>query len=272
MTGVDGTVALVTGGSRGIGQAISLALADAGCNVAVNYRSAEDAAREVVAAVEARGRKAVAVRGDVTNPDAAASVVADAEEQLGPIGVLVNNVGEFRLAPLGAMSYQQWREVIDSNLSSAFLMCGLVLPGMRTRRYGRIVNIGLGPVHLVRAAPNVAAYAIAKTGIVVLTMSLAAEEAPHGVLVNCVSPGLIDNGFLPPEQARWMHKRVPMGRLGAAEEVARAVTFLVSDQASYVSGANLTVSGGWDWFNRPTDHDGDVTALFLGGATEGDEA
>ena len=265
MSGSHDTAALVTGGSRGIGRAISLALAEAGWKVAVNYRSAADAASEVVRQIESRGGTAVAVPGDVTEEEAAGSVVASVEEQLGPLGVLVNNVGEFRLAPLGAMSYKQWREVIDSNLSSAFLMSHLVLPGMRRRRYGRIVNIGLGPVHLVRAAPNVAAYAVAKTGVVVMTMSLAAEEAPHGILVNCVSPGLIDNGFLPPEQASWMHKRVPMGRLGEADEVAKAVVFLVSEQASYVSGANLTVSGGWDWFNRPTDHDGDVTGLFLDG-------
>jgi 3-oxoacyl-[acyl-carrier protein] reductase len=89
------------------------------------------------------------------------------------------------------------------------------------------------------------------------------EEAAHGITVNCVSPGLIDNGHLPPEQAEWMHKRVPMGRLGRPGEVADAVAFLVSEQASYVTGANLTVSGGWDWLNRPTDHDGDVTGLFL---------
>jgi NAD(P)-dependent dehydrogenase (short-subunit alcohol dehydrogenase family) len=257
------TTALVTGGSRGLGSAIAVALAAAGCDVAVNYRSAEDAAAAVVGKVEATGRRGVAVRGDVTDPDDAARVVAQAQERLGPIGVLVNNVGEFHFARLGSMSYDEWRQVIDSNLGSAFLMTQLVLPGMRERRYGRIVNIGLGPVHLVRAAPNVAAYAVAKTGVVVLTLSLAVEEAPHGITVNCVSPGLIDNGYLPPEQAQWMHRRVPMGRLGQPDEVARAVAFLASDQASYVSGANLTVSGGWDWFNRPTDHDGDVTGLFL---------
>jgi 3-oxoacyl-[acyl-carrier protein] reductase len=255
--------ALVTGGSRGIGSAIAFALGESGLAVAVNYRSDRDAAETVVARIEASGGHAVAIAGDVTDPDRAAAVVASTEERLGPIRVLVNNVGEFAFAPLGTMSYPDWRQVLGSNLDTAFLMSRLVLPGMRQRRYGRIVNIGLGPVHLVRAAPNVAAYAVAKTGVVVLTLSLAAEEAPYGITVNCVSPGLIDNGYLPPDQAQWMHKRVPMGRLGQPDEVARAVAFLASDQASYVSGANLTVSGGWDWFNRPTDHDGDVTGLFL---------
>ncbi len=200
----------------------------------------------------------------MTEPDSVARAVAETEERLGPIEVLVNNVGEFFLKPLSSMSLDEWRFVIDSNLSSAFYTSRAVLPGMRRRKRGRIVNVGLSPVHMVRAAPNVAAYAVAKTGIVVMSLSMAVEEAPYGITVNCVSPGLIDNGHLPPEQGRWMRKRVPMGRMGRAEEVAEAVVFLVSDRASYVSGANLAVSGGWDWQNRPTDHDDDVAGLFLG--------
>lgn len=255
--------ALVTGASRGLGRDIAARLAALGWPVAVNYRTNEAAAAEVVASIEAAGGRAVAVGADVADPDAAASAVRETEERLGPLEVLVNNVGDFWFKPLGAMGVDEWRHVIDSNLSSAFYVTRAALPGMRRRRRGRVVNIGLSPVGLVRPAPNVAAYAVAKTGVVVLTMSLAAEEAAHGINVNCVSPGLIDNGHLPPEQAEWMRKRVPMGRLGRGEEVADAVAFLVSDQAAYVCGANLTVSGGWDWLSRPTDHDGDVTALFL---------
>ena len=258
-------VALVTGGSRGIGAGIALALGAAGWDVAVNYRSDAEAAQGVVKALVERGRRALAVAADVTDPDAVAAMVERVEGELGPLGALVNNVGEFFFKPVAAMSYDEWRHVIDSNLTSAFVTSSAVLPRMRARRYGRVVNIGLGPVHHVRAAPNIAAYAVAKTGIVVLTLSMAAEEAPYGVTVNCVSPGLIDNGFLPPDQDGWMRKRVPMGRLGEPAEVGDAVAFLVSEKASYVSGANLTVSGGWDWFNRPVDHDGDVTALFLEG-------
>jgi NAD(P)-dependent dehydrogenase (short-subunit alcohol dehydrogenase family) len=125
-----------------------------------------------------------------------------------------------------------------------------------------VTNIGLSPVHLVRGAPNLAAYTIAKTGIVILSRTLAVEEAPYGIRVNCVSPGLIDNGMLAPEQEKWMRERVPAGRLGTAEEVAEAVAFLFSDRASYISGANLSVSGGWDWEDRPTEHDGHVSGLF----------
>jgi NAD(P)-dependent dehydrogenase (short-subunit alcohol dehydrogenase family) len=256
--------ALVTGAARGIGRAIAEAFGEAGWDVAVNYRSSEEDAAEVVERIRGRGRKAVAVAADVTDPDGAAGAIAEAEERLGPIEALVNNVGDFFFKPLAAMSHAEWQHVLDSNLSSAFLTSRAVLPGMRRRARGCIVNIGLSPVHLVRGAPNVAAYAVAKTGVVVMTLTMATEEAPYGVRVNCVSPGLIDTGYLPPEQAEWMRKRVPMGRLGRPEEVADAVLFLVSERASYVSGANLTVSGGWDWQNRPTDHDGDVTRLFLG--------
>lgn len=262
-TGTPGGVALVTGASRGIGAVIAEALGGAGWDVAVNYRSDEVAAREVAGRIEAGGRRAVAIQADVSRPEEAGAAVAEARDRLGPVEVLVNNVGEFFFKPLGAMTPDEWRLVIDSNLSSAFYLSQAVLPQMRGRRRGRVVNVGLGPVSLVRAAPNVAAYAIAKTGVVVLTSSMAVEEAPYGITVNCVSPGLIDNGYLPAEQADWMKARVPMGRLGRAEEVADAVLYLVSDRASYVSGANLSVSGGWDWLNRPTDHDGDVTGLFL---------
>ena len=256
--------ALVTGAARGIGRAIAEALGEAGWDVAVNYRSSADEAREVVERIRAGGREAAAVAADVTDPDGAAGAVAEAEERLGPVDVLVNNVGDFFFKPLAAMTPDEWRHVLDSNLSSAFLTSRAVLPGMRRRGRGSIVNIGLSPVSMIRGAPNVAAYAVAKTGIVVMSLTMATEEAPHGIRVNCVSPGLIDTGYLPPEQAEWMQKRVPMGRMGRPEEVAEAVLFLASERASYVSGANLTVSGGWDWQNRPTDHDGDVTRLFLG--------
>jgi 3-oxoacyl-[acyl-carrier protein] reductase len=238
-------------------------------DVAINYRSDGEAADAVVRGIRGAGRRAVAVAADVTVPEAAARAVANAEEELGPLDVLVNNVGDFFFKPLGAMTDDEWRHVIDSNLSSAFFTSRAVLPGMRERGRGCIVNIGLGPAQLVRGAPNIAAYAVAKTGIVVLSLSMAAEEAPYGIRVNCVSPGLIDTGYLPPEQAEWMLKRVPMGRMGRPEEVADAVVFLASERASYVSGANLTVAGGWDWQNRPTDHDGDVTRLFLGEERDG---
>lgn len=255
-------VALVTGGGRGIGRAISQRLAASGLTVAVNYRSDGAAADDLVKEIRAAGGRASAHRADVRSSAHTRELVAQVEREHGSVDVLVNNVGEFSLSSVAATSDEHWHDVLESNLSSAFYACKAVLPGMRRRGFGRIVNIGLSPVAQVRGAPNLAPYSIAKTGIVILSKSLAVEEAAHGITVNCVSPGLIDNGFLPPEQEGWMRKRVPSGRLGRPEEVADAVDFLVSERAGYVSGANLAVSGAWDWEDRPTDHDGEVTELF----------
>lgn len=260
-----GEIALVTGSSRGIGRTIAVDLARRGADVAVNYHSARAAAEEVAAEIRALGRRAIVVQADVSRGEEATRLAETVARELGPIDLLVNNVGDFLLKPLMAMSHDEWRHVLDSNLSSAFYLCRAVLPGMRERGKGSICNLGLSPCHLVRGAANVAAYSIAKTGILILTRSLATEEAPHGITVNCVSPGLIDNGHLPPEQAEWMRKRVPMGRLGRAEEIAAAVAFLLSEGASYISGANLAVAGGWDWEDRGTEYDREVHDLFVGG-------
>jgi 3-oxoacyl-[acyl-carrier protein] reductase len=259
-----GEIALVTGSSRGIGSAIALGLAQRGIDVAVNYRSNESAAAEIARQIEALGRRAITVQADVSHADEATQLVNAVTERLGEIDILVNNVGDFHFKPLHGMQPQEWQYVLESNLHSVFYMCSAVLPSMRARRRGRIINIGLSPTYMVRGAPNVAAYAIAKTGVLVLTRSLAVEEALQGITVNCVSPGLIDNGYLPPDQKSWMEKRVPMGRLGRAEEIGAAVCFLASDEASYISGANLAVAGAWDWEDRPTNYDSEVHGLFLG--------
>jgi len=183
-TSLNGRVALVTGASRGIGKGIALALAEHGADVAVNYRSDREAAEATVAEVRGRGRNARALQADVAKAEEAARLLEQAEECLGPVDVLVNNVGDFFFKPLAAMAVEEWHQVLDSNLSSAFYLCHHAIPRMRARGHGRIVNIGLSPVHLVRGAANVAAYSIAKTGVVILTRSLAAEESAYGITVN----------------------------------------------------------------------------------------
>ena len=259
----SGRAALVTGGASGIGRALCERLAADGAAVAINYRADAAGARSLVDRLRSAGARAVAIQADVRDPGQAERLVHKAAEHFAmPVTIVVNNVGEFTLSPVAATSAQRWADVIDSNLNSAFYVTRAALPAMREQGYGRIVMMGLSPALTVRAAPNIAAYTVAKTGIAVLTRSLAAEEAVHGITVNCVAPGLIDNGHLPPEQAAWMAKRVPAGRLGTGEDIAEAMAFLISDRAAYVLGATLAVSGGWDWEDRPPDHDGQVTGLF----------
>lgn len=257
------SVTLVTGGARGLGRAMCERLAAEGMRVAVNYRSDASSAQALVTRLRASGAQAVALQADVCQPEQASGLIRAAADHFGSdVTVLVNNVGEFTLSPVAATSVQRWNDVMDSNLNSAFYATRAALPAMRERGYGRVVTIGLSPSLIVRGAPNIAAYSVAKTGIAVLTRSLAIEEARHGITVNCVAPGLIDNGHLRPEQVAWMSERVPAGRLGTASEIAEAVAFLVSDRAAYISGATLAVSGGWDWDDRPVDHDGLVTETY----------
>ncbi|MBY8870773.1 SDR family oxidoreductase [Micromonospora sp. PLK6-60] len=265
MTHVNGSgpVALVTGGARGIGRAMCERLARDGFRVVVNYRSDATAARSLVERLRSAGAQAVEIQADVCDSEQAAHLIDAAAQHFGTgVSVLVNNVGEFSLSPVSATSAQRWDEVITSNLSSAFYTTRAALPAMREQRYGRVVTLGLSASLVVRGAPNIAAYSVAKTGIAVLTRSLAVEEAPHGITVNCVAPGLIDNGHLHPAQREWMAKRVPAGRLGTGEEIAEAVAFLVSDRAAYISGATLAVAGAWDWEDRPTDHDEGVFEVY----------
>jgi NAD(P)-dependent dehydrogenase (short-subunit alcohol dehydrogenase family) len=259
----SGRVALVTGGARGIGRALCERLAADGYRVVVNYRSDAGAARALVEQLLTTGAEAVAIQADVCDPDQAEALVAAAGNHFGTsVSVLVNNVGEFSLSPVAATSVQRWNDVITSNLHSAFYVTRAALPAMRDQGHGRIVTLGLSVSLILRGTPNIAAYSVAKTGIAVLTRSLAVEEARHGITVNCVAPGLIDNGHLLPEQRQWMAARVPAGRLGTGGDIAEAVSFLISDRAAYISGATLAVAGAWDFEDRPTDHDAGVIDVY----------
>ena len=231
--------ALVTGGSRGIGAATARALADAGWHVAVNYRSGQDAAEQVVASLP---RPGVAVQGDVSDPEAADAIFSAAEEALGgPVLVLVNNAGVTadNLSP--ALSDDDWDRVVDTNLSGAFRLTRRALRPMLRARFGRIVNVA--SVVGLKANPGQANYAAAKAGLVGMTRTVAAEVARRGVTVNAVAPGFIatemtaelSNGYL---------DHVPARRAGTPEEVAACIRFLVSEEAAYVTGTTLTVDGG----------------------------
>jgi NAD(P)-dependent dehydrogenase (short-subunit alcohol dehydrogenase family) len=256
-------VALVTGGGRGIGRAISERLARSGYAVAVNYVSDARSAEQLSSTLRSAGHRVEAVRADVSDPAEVAAMLAEITRRFGESpAIVVNNVGEFSLSQVHDTSVQRWQRVIDSNLNSAFYVTRELLPEMRRRRFGRIVFIGMAQMLAVRGAPSIAAYAVAKAGVAVLARSLAVEEAPHGITVNCVAPGLIDNGYLPPGQEEWMLGQCPSGRLGRPDEVADAVEFVISDKASYVNGATLSVSGGWEWENRQVEHNADVKRIF----------
>lgn len=241
MINLDGKVALVTGGSRGIGRAIAGALHDQGARVAVLGR---DLARAEATAAEL-GDRAMAVAADVGRADEAAKAVEAVEQQLGPVDILVNNAGLTRDGLLARMSEADWDAVLDANLKGAFLLMKAVTRGMMKRRWGRIINIT--SVVGLTGNPGQANYAASKAGLIGLTKSIARELASRNVLVNAVAPGFIDTDMtraLTDQQREALQAQIPLGRLGDSEDVAGAVLFLASDLAQYITGQVLVVDGG----------------------------
>ena len=231
-----GRLALVTGGSRGIGRAIAVELARAGAEVVVGYRSAAEEAEQV--ATEIGGR---AVQADLSVPEEAAGLV----EAAGDIDILVNNAGLTRDGLIARMSDEDWRTVIDTNLGGAFATCRAAARGMMKRRSGSIVN--LTSVVGLHGNPGQTNYAASKAGLIGLTKALARELATRGVRVNAIAPGYIDTaltGVLPDAVREAILGNTPLGRLGTPEDVAGAVRFLCSDEASFITGEVLLVDGG----------------------------
>ncbi len=239
---LEGQVALVTGGSRGIGAAVCAELGRAGAEVVVNYTADAEAAEGVRAEV---GERAHSVKGDVSTSDGAAGLVEHVESQIGPIAILVNNAGITRDNLIMKLAEEDWRDVIDTNLGGAFFMCRAVARPMLKRRAGAIVNMSsVVGVHGNAGQTN---YAASKAGLIGLTKSLAKELGGRGIRVNAIAPGYISTALTDalPEAARAaILAQTPLGRLGATDDVARAVRFLVSDQAAFVTGHVLAVDGG----------------------------
>ncbi len=240
-----GKTALVTGGSRGIGRACCRRLAQAGANVAINFRTRRDEAEETARAVTKAGARARLVQADVSQPEQAADMVRDVAEHLGPIDILVNNAGVFDYVSHVDTTPAIWQRTIDVNLTGAFHVTWAVKDCMIARRYGRIVN--MSSISALRPRPMSIAYAASKAGLIALTKSLAEALAGANVRVNAVAPGLIDTEILDGVDQKRLDEIIgstPMQRIGQPDEVARAVLFLVSEQSSYMTGQTLVVCGG----------------------------
>ncbi len=233
-------VALVTGAAKGIGRALVLALAGAGYDVAVHYRSSAAEAQTTTEEARAGGVRAETFRADVTRPDEAEALIRQVHETLGGPDVLVNNVGNLHYGPLPELGVETWLEMFDSNLHSTFYLCRAALPLMQRAGGGRVVNIGFAGAELLRARPNIAAYSIAKTGVILYSKALAKSYAGDGITVNVVSPGIMENSVTQPPT------KIPLGRTGRLDELSSAVLYLVSEEAAYVTGATLEVAGGWN--------------------------
>jgi 3-oxoacyl-[acyl-carrier protein] reductase len=239
LTALSGKIALVTGGGRGIGKAISLALADAGCDVAVNYVSREADARATCDAVQAKGRRALAVKGDVSKSADVAALVAAVEAGLGPVDILVNNAGRVAFETIEQMSEASWNEIIQVNLSSVFLMTQAVLPGMRARKWGRIINL----TSVAAQAGSLIAvhYASAKAGVIAATRSYARLLAKEGVTVNAIAPALVATEMVT-ANPRIKPDTIPVGRFGEVEECASVAVLLATN--GYITGQTIAVNGG----------------------------
>jgi 3-oxoacyl-[acyl-carrier protein] reductase len=241
---LDGKVALVTGSSRNIGRAIALRLAKKGCQVVINYRSDSWAADQTLEQIRQTGTRAVSIQADVSNFADAQRMVEKARSEFGRIDILVNNVGPFLYKPIFDTTVQEWHQTLNSNLNSVFYCCKAVVPIMREQKSGVIINIGGPNAERTQGYVRTCAYAVAKTGVVVFSKSLAKEEAAHGIRVNVVNPGFIETASYTDEMKEDMSKSVPLKRLGQPEDIATAVVFLTSDEAGYITGSVLNVHGG----------------------------
>jgi 3-oxoacyl-[acyl-carrier protein] reductase len=235
-----GRVALVTGGGRRTGRSIALALAGAGADVVIHYRRSKAEAREAAGEVERLGRRSLSLAADLADAEATAAAFATAVEQLGRLDILVNNAAGIVWKPLTAMDVADWHRSIDDTLHITYHACRAALPWMRSQGFGRIVNLIDVDADALMAVPMVTPYKIGKTGVLQLTRTLAVTEAGHGITVNGVSPGTLNNSERKPPL-----ERIPAGRYGSAEEVARAVLFLADPASGYITGSNIKVSGGY---------------------------
>lgn len=238
-------VAVITGGARGIGRGLALELAAQGWSIAFTYRTSEQAARETASAIEAYGVNAQPLRCDVSEAAAGRRMVEQVEHTWGRIDALVHCAGPYHRVNLLEETPDGWTSMFDNNLHPVFYLTQAVAPGMKARRYGRIITFSMANADQMIAQPDVTAHYIAKAGVLTLTRTWAKILAPFGITVNAISPGFIDSGSAPAEELAGMIKRIPAGYVGEVRDTVAAAQFLLSEEARYVTGTNIHVSGGW---------------------------
>jgi 3-oxoacyl-[acyl-carrier protein] reductase len=242
---VDERVAVITGGARGIGRAIALSLAESGWPVTICYRTSAQEAAETVEAIQQKGGRGEAVVCDVSDAKAAEGLIRQVEKEWGRVDALINCAGPYHRVDLLEETVEGWHAMFDNNLHPVFYLSRAVAPGMIARKWGRIVSFSMANADQLVAQPSVTAHYIAKAGVLVLTRSLARVLAPHGITVNAISPGFIDSGSAPKEELAAMVKRIPAGYVGSTQDAVGVVRFLLSEEARYITGANIHLSGAW---------------------------
>ena len=240
MVTLGNRVALVTGASRGIGKAVAIALAGAGANIAVNYRKEQAAAEDVCAKIRALGRRALAVKADVSLSSEVDALVAAVERELGPVEILVNNAGISQIKPFSDLTEADWDELLRVNLKSAFLMTQRVLPGMRTRHWGRIIN--LSSVAAQTGGVIGPHYAASKAGLIGLTHSYASLLAKEGITSNAIAPALIETDMIT-SNPNASPARLPVGHFGSPDEIGRIAVLLA--ESDFLTGQTISPNGGW---------------------------
>jgi 3-oxoacyl-[acyl-carrier protein] reductase len=238
-------VALIPGGARGIGRAIAQAIAARGWDVAVCYRKSEEDANIAVTAVEAAGGSALALRADVSNPDVCTEMFEQVLAWRGQIDALIHCAGPFHRIDVLAETPEGWHTMFANNLDNLFYLSRLVAPGMMERRWGRIIAFSMANADRPMAQTQITAHYLAKVSVLGLVRSLAKALAPYQITANTISPGFIDSGSVELAELAVMAKSIPAGNVGTVDDVVGAALYLISNEASYVNGANIQVSGAW---------------------------
>jgi len=238
-------IALISNGAQEISRATALDLAARGWSVTICYRTSAKEAKTVVDAVKARGAGGLALQCDVSDPKAAVEWVEHVNKEWGRVDALINGAGPYHRVSLLEETNEGWHSMFDNNLHPVFYLSKAVIPIMKERKWGRIICFSMANAEQLIAQPQLTAHYITKVGLLVLARSLARLVAPHGITVNAISPGFIDSGSAPKEELEAAAKRIPAGYVGSVEDAVATVRFLLSDEARYINGANIQLSGAW---------------------------